>query len=340
MGGGGRYLYRNIDRIMKYIKKFEKISEFENFKNGSEWITPNVSYIVENKGCKLQPYVKPVYTMIAGDIAYWNGSKVETVSSSKWNTSLGTPIGVVVIPRGMLPDGKVRIIGLSNVDTLGAPSSDYLNIPWNNTGNYFDTPLLNYNAVPITDNNSSNSNGSNPGGNLPSDDIDNFIGPTSFIDPLTKYRSAYLNSLYIPSPYLGDNSTFNTEYNKDISGYNNLLSDFNGLTNTQTLVGLGSDYEAANACWNYNGGVSGTGLQWYLPAMGELGFLIPRLKTINNALSMIGMTVEKMIYFDYNNLWSSTEGGEEEASLLTLQGSVGREYKDYYATVRPFAMFD
>ena len=26
---------------------------------------------------------------------------------------------------------------------------------------------------------------------------------------------------------------------------------FNGLSNTQTLVGLGTDYVAANACWNY-----------------------------------------------------------------------------------------
>ena len=44
---------------MKYLKKFEKISQFEDFKNGSEWITPNVSYVVETSECNFQPYVPP-----------------------------------------------------------------------------------------------------------------------------------------------------------------------------------------------------------------------------------------------------------------------------------------
>ena len=60
---------------MKYIKKFEKISQFEDFKNGSEWITPNVSYIVENKGCKFQPYIPPPQKIVNYIRAYIDGLK-------------------------------------------------------------------------------------------------------------------------------------------------------------------------------------------------------------------------------------------------------------------------
>lgn len=48
---------------MEYIKMFKNISQFEDFKNSSEWITPNVSYMVETTKCNFQPYVKPPYQL-------------------------------------------------------------------------------------------------------------------------------------------------------------------------------------------------------------------------------------------------------------------------------------
>ena len=318
---------------MKYLKKFETTSQFDDFKNGSEWITPNISYIVEQSSLNFQPYVPPPpQPILLGEIAYWDGSKVKTVSSDKWTTSLGTPVGVVVIPEGMLPDGKARIVSLKYVNADGTPADSRPSLYWEKTGNYVDTTLTNYNRVPTTDNAGSTSTGSNHDGILPSDDTDNFTEATSFVDSTAKYWST---SLLIPSPYLGDNSTLNPEYSKTISGYNNALSDFNGLTNTQTLVGLGSDYQAANAAWNYTGGVSGTGLQWYLPAAGELGFLMSRFKAINNAITTAGGVAVDSAYF----FWSSSEYSSDSACCLGMViGLVGIGLKDDKSSVRPFAV--
>ena len=324
---------------MKYLRLFQNDSQYSEFLTASDYIEPHVVMIqagseepilyfksLAEPGLPDQP-TTPEGPISLGDIAYWDGSTVKTISSDKWTTSLGTPVGVVVIPEGMLPDGKARIISLKYVNADGTPSDSVQTLKWGVNGT--DTSLTNYNRVPTTDNAGSTSTGSNSYGYLPSD---NFTGATSFVDSAAKYRGTSSTSR-IPSPYLGDNSTFNTEYSKAISGYNNLLSDFNGLTNTQTLVGLGSGYEAANACWNYTGGVNGTGLQWYLPAMGELGFLMIRFKAINNAITTAGGVAVDTYYF-----WSSSEYLSKYAyCLYTSDGYVDITGKDYNIYVRPFA---
>lgn len=263
---------------------------------------------------------------MAGDVAYWDGSKVKTTPLSSWNTSLGTPVGVVVIPEGFAPDGKARIIGLKSVDENGNQSSLHLAMRWSNvTG---DTSLTNFTKVPTTDNAGSTSIGSNSYGYLPSD-LDVFTGATSYVDTKAKYKG---NTPMTPSPYLGELP--NPEYYKTISG-NNALSDFNGLSNTQTLVGLGSDYVAANAAWKYKDGTSN--LQWYLPAMGELGYLMPRLNEINSVITALGGVVVPIFYF-----WSSSEYNSYNAYRL----SIGFGYVDYkskcheFYSVRPFAILD
>lgn len=101
--------------------------------------------------------------------------------------------------------------------------------------------------VPITDNTSMYSTGSNNAGYLPSDA---FSGRACVTDTHARYQAV---ENMIPSPYYGESP--NTEYYKTLSG-KNALSDFNGLANTTTLVILGSNYGAANAAWKYNDGVS------------------------------------------------------------------------------------
>ena len=190
-----------------------------------------------------------------------------------------------------------------------------------------DTSLTNYSRVPTTDNAGSTSNGSSDYGYLPSD---NFTGVTSYVDSKAKY---YGSTPMIPSPYLGDDKTLNPEYCKAISGYNNALSDFNGLSNTETLVGLGADYVAANAAYKYNDGSSN--LQWYLPSMGELGFLAPRFKEINNIITALGGVAVASSYF-----WSSSEYSSLNAyGLYTYGGSVDYANKSANYYVRPFSSF-
>ena len=260
---------------------------------------------------------------MAGDIAYWSNGSIKTTSLSSWSSSLGTPVGVVVIPSGFAPDGKVRIVGLKPADSNGNPSNSNVGMTWGSTS--VDTSLTNYDRVPTTDNAGSTSTGSNSQGYLPSD---KFNGPQSYVDPEAKYSQT---SNRIPSPYLGDEP--NPEYYKEISGYNNALSDFNGLSNTQTLVGLGADYEAANAAWKYKDGVSN--LQWYLPGMGELGYLMPRFKLINASLIAVGgVTVDGG---NDNYFWSSSEYSSGYSyGLYTGTGAMGAYGKGGGKYVRPF----
>ena len=301
---------------MKYLKYLQTANDFEQFKNSEDWITPNVSYIVETEEVSFEPCVPPPISLC--DIAYWDGSKVKTVSQDKWSSNLGTPVGVVVIPEGFAPDGKARIVGLQN----------HVSKTWGTYGT--ETELINYNKVPLTDNAGSTTTGSNSYGYLPSD---KFTGAISFVDSTAKYSQT---SNLIPSPYLGDDQTFNPEYSKTIlSGDTNVncLSDFNGLANTEYLQGLGSDYEAAQYCWSYSDGASN--LQWYLPAAGELGFLIPRFNAINAAITAVGGVA---VAGDYG-FWSSSEYSSRYAYYVYAgNGYVHYLYKDTTNYVRPFAI--
>lgn len=304
---------------MKYIHVFENTEDYDAYVTGGHYIEPSFCFIKNDTLVKYHPYFISV-----GDIAYWDGSAVCTITQSEWDSSLGTPVGVVVIPEGMLPDGKARMVGLKYATSAGTSSDSSVLLDWGPSGT--DTSLTNYTNVPITDNAGSTSTGSDGYGYLPSD---SFTGTQSYVDPLAKYS---VSSRLIPSPYLGDNRTFNPEYSKAISGSNNALSDFDGLGNTQTLVGLGAEYVAANACWNYKDGVSNT--QWYLPALGELGFLACRRNVINEAITTVGG-----IAVPNTTFWSSTENSSSNAYEVSMSSGYVYEYYmkgDHF--VRAFAV--
>ena len=310
---------------MKYLKVLENEAAHQAFKNGSEYVEPHICYLKDSGGIRWKAYTPP--PALAGDVAYWDGSSVKTTPHSKWNPSLGTPIGVVVVPEGFAPDGKPRIVSLLYVDASGNTSTSYKSMKWGNVK--VDTSLTNFTKVPTTDNNGSTSTGSKGDGYLPSD---NFTGATSFVDPNAKYNET---SNLIPSPYLDE--TPNPEYYKEIlsSDINvNALSDFNGLSNTETLIGLGADYVAANAAYKYNDGASN--LQWYLPAMGELGYLMLRFNEINKTITALGGVAVASLTF-----WSSSEYSSNLAyTLSTYYGYVSSN--GYKATnnfyVRPFSI--
>ena len=315
----------------RYLKLFNTTADYQQYE--SEGIlTPNVSLVKENNSVFYNPYVESASAANLCDIAYWDGSTVKTVSQDNWNSSLGTPVGVVVIPSGFAPDGKARMIGLKYATSTGASSDSSVSMVWG--GNGTDTSLTNYTQVPTTDNAGSTSTGSNTDGYLPSD---KFTGTVSYVDPGTQYSGT--SRTMIPSPYITRDGKYevNPEYSKEIlSGDTNVnaLSDFNGLSNTEYLVGLGTGYTAANACWNYNGGVTGTDIQWYLPAAGELGFLMPRFNAINAAIQSVG----GVAVAGDGSFWSSSEYSSNYASnVSTGTGRVDGygKYGTFY--VRAFA---
>jgi hypothetical protein len=312
---------------MKYLKKFQTEAEYTAYKDSDDFITPNVSYTVDSTKVFYSAFEEK-YLKKAGDIVYYVDGNLETVPYVSYNPSMGTAVGVIVVPESFAPDRKARMVSLKYAHTDGRPSDTFVNLKWNSSNSYEDTTLTNYNRVPTTDNVGSTTTGSNDVGWLPSD---NFSGTTSVIDPDTKYL---FNIHSIPSPYL--NGAANPDYYGDIEGYNNALSDFNGLSNTATLVGLGKAYAAANAADKYSDGVSG--VKWYLPAMGELGYLIPRFNEINNAIAAAGGVV---IPSGNCEFWSSTEYSIGAARYLnTANGCINWDGKAAMYRVRPFAIVE
>lgn len=302
---------------MKYLRIFDTQTNYTDYKESNEWVTPNISFINEMNKVNINMYVQPA---MAGDVAYWDYSEIKTIPLSGWNASLGVPVGVVVVPEGFVPDGKVRIISLDYVDKSGNTSTSATSMNWGASS--IDTNVINHQMVPTTDNTTSSSINSNSSGYLPSD---SFSGATSFVDPQAKY---YRYAPYVPSPYLGDAP--NPEYYKTITG-NNALSDFNGLYNTDLLVNTGSDCIAANACWEYKSDVGN--LQWYLPAMGELGYIMSRFNIINNTIVALGG-----VAIDNINFWSSTEYDSNHTYVLGVDNGYVGSNKKPSNYVRPFAI--
>ena len=305
---------------MKHLKLFQTEAEYTAYKNGSDFITPNVSYAVDGTKTFYNPLKLSIYN--AGDIVYYVDGNLETVPYVNYDASMGTAVGVIVVPDGFAPDGKARMVSLKPSTTTSIYSDPKL-LEWGRYGT--DTTLTNYTMIPTTDNVGSTTTGSADTGYLPSD---NFSGTVSVIDPAAKYSKT---DNMIPSPYL--NSAVNPDYYGVIEGYNNTLSDFNGSDNTATLVGLGSTYIAANAANNYSDGVSEA--KWYLPAAGELGYLVARFKEINNAIVAAGGVALPF------SLWSSTEYDSDSAYFLSMSsGGVNLNAKSNPCYVRSFAIID
>lgn len=265
------------------------------------------------------------------------------------------PIGIVVIPAShdVYGTGQCGVMSLKemNCDLPDTGSTSYQGIYW---GQYeVDLSLPNLNEVPIGNSSDGAPTDANYSGNLPSD---NFSGRVCAHDSNSYYdRSG--PSWEIPSPYLSDESR-NLGYSQTSSpcSTSNRLADFDGIGNSQVLLNLataqsdwrttssisnssGGGYSpAACCCWRYH--TSGTQQgDWYLPAMGELGYLMVRLKAINEAISKLitaygssyGITVST------DNYWSSSECNSFSAAKMSMvYGAATYTVKEQDNYVRAF----
>lgn len=230
----------------------------------------------------------------AGMVCYYDGSKFDFCAASEYSSSMGELQGVVVVPNNHTPDGTVRIIAANGVNVDGTSGSTETEMEWGHVLN--DAGLPNLNKVPIWDNITPGNLSAGSSGYLPTNY--DTSGAVCTTDPNSYYAQS---SNMIPSPYLLDGS-LNPDYvnTTDVSG--NMLSDFNGTSNTSVLIGLPTQYKPAVACHLYGTAALSAG-NWYLPGCGELAYLIPRFNEINTALQTIGGV---QVLYHY---WSSTEFG-------------------------------
>ena len=111
-----------------------------------------------------------------------------------------------------------------------------------------------------------------------------------------------------------------------------IFADLNGVDNTARMVNaaLGDNGEpennenatAAFAAGTYNFYAGTVQCSTYLPSIGEIGFLLPRLTVIENSFKKIfgdGFKINTTLY-----IWSSTEfGGLYSNSIVPYGASLG-----------------
>ena len=256
-----------------------------------------------------------------------------------------TPIGVVVIPaeHDVYGTGQAGIMSLAemNYTTPDTGSSEYQSMHWGGYGT--DTSLPNYDKVILVDNTTSSR------GYLPSD---KFTGTTS-LDGVSKYATTSNNA---PSPYNADGSR-NEAYYTTAYSTANALSDFDGVGNTAVLTELAtaqsdwktattitnkSDkgyYPAACCCWRFHTAGTSQG-QWYLPAIGEMGYVINRISAINETINKVKSVYSSVAAVGVDTgdfYWSSSEYNALRARFLgTDDGIVNYSYESSYLYVRAF----
>lgn len=301
---------------------------------------------------------------VAGDAVLYDetNDKLVVVDNTKLQdyTEGYTPIGVVVVPgnHDVYGDGSCGVISLKemNCDTpsTGGISEDYI-MYWGINGTDI-SGLPNLDQVPTGNTDDGIPTGSHSRfASLPSDGFSST--PCAHDTDAYYYYDSSFPYLYpAPSPYLTDGSR-NPGYYQTTSPSSefNCLADFDGIGNTEKIItqrGIKDysswkpdretpeDYPAASCCDMFYTEGTQQG-DWYLPAMGELGYTMPPFNKINEAINKIRTTYGSSIGVELTNIlyyWSSTESGNNSVCYIEMRvGDIVTDYfKDNSSNVRAF----
>lgn len=288
-------------------------------------------------------------------------------NSDDWDTENMTPIGVVVVPMShdVYGDGRAGVMSLVNMSyktpdkgDIDRESVDDMLIYWGGS----NSGATVYNAFPILGNCSGPVQTKLTGtlqGNvfLPNDKWPS--GPVCLTDNTTKYYDSNDASRgWLPSPYNGTKR--NPLYYQTTSPATSLnpLSRFDGdvvsasiLEKNTTQSEWKTDAEIKNeskdgsfpsaaCCWRFHTEHTEQG-QWYLPAEGELCYVVPRFSKIERTLTKLNEVygnVTTPIEFDKTqnyfscNLNSSTGANR----ISTMNGTAGSRNITQTGGVRAF----
>ena len=287
--------------------------------------------------------------IVAGDA--WNSS---TYPSSRY-----VPIGVVVVPgsHNVYGDGSCGVMSLKPMNcstpSTGGTSEQYMY--WGVYGTDISA-LPNLDQVPIVGSGSNVGNASSTVTGekyyayLPSDKFSAVQCPH---DTDAYYYSSSSSYDQAPSPYLTDGSRNPAYYQTSSpSSSSNALADFDGIGNTERIIAqrgtkdynswtpgrtTEADYPAASCCDMFHTEGTSQG-DWYLPACGELGYIMPPFNKINDAIGKMRTAYGSSVGVELStgsSYWSSTEYSSNNARYVNAyDGGVGYNNKNLSNYVR------
>ena len=275
---------------------------------------------------------------------------------SKYPSNRYVPIGIVVVPgtHNVYGDGSCGVMSLMemNCDTPSAGSTSGSPIYWGVRSTNI-SGLRDLDQVPTGNTSNGIPTDQDSWAYLPSD---KFSGTQCAHDTDAYYNS----SPYIPSPYLTDGSRNPGYYQiSSPSSSSNALADFDGIGNTEKIITqrgtkdynswkpgriIEADYPAASCCDMFHTEGTQQG-DWYLPACGELGYIMPPFNKINEAIDKVrtayGLSVGVRLELDTTRGYcSSTEHSSNRIyRVLAFTGYVVDNNKYFGNYVRAFLRF-
>ena len=311
------------------IHSFKTRQEEVNFVK-SNGLDANYLSHVQETGKTSYKYREPIKV---GDYLHVTG-QIDTKASSD-------VIGVCAVPELMLPDGKARFVSIKSMDNTDMTNGSTTNKTMMWDSNASSSWLTFRTKVPFDGTSSGTISGSSTWGRIATYRTDSSASSFTIAntqDMGTKYYSDAGTSR-IPSPYAPDGS-FNSNYlYTDGNDDDWALLDYRGDKNTAyVMFSQGPGEETAPAfysCGNFCPGYRDK--EWYLPAIGELAFLAPRIAFINSKIEEAISAGAAGVVLPFGRFWSSSECSQYDAWLLLLSnGSVDNDDKGSFNYVRAF----
>lgn len=303
-----------------YIKLFSTESERTDYEASQDFKIPYVSLSeATGKVHYLSVFLINPANAEVGDIMLNNGM---CVSSTKYSMFRGQEVGIVGIKKGLLPDGKGRIISTNFMD-ISTPTTGSRNgtsaLMWGANG---DINGLNYlNQVPCIDNSGTLTTTIQTLKNY------GYVPSTQFSDIASLitgygYPREVRSGEYCPCPFLSD-GTLDPNFiatsttlpgTSTVTTIANALADFDGTGNTQKIMAnctvqiptksnSAGNYPAAHLCTLYNVG----NLDWYLPSLGELELIQANQAVINTTRAILGQNRLNKYWYWSSTLYSSSD---------------------------------